>query len=102
MFSQHSEDAIKAFEDAAVAAVDDDKSKKEVAEYIDIFRDIYERSPEHNTAFKLVLSEMVKIPDIKAAAGLLNLSYERQEPEAIKIFRKMVIDNLCGVQVMRR
>ncbi len=29
-----------------------------------------------------------QIPDIKTEAGQLNLRYERQEPAAIKIFRK--------------
>lgn len=29
------------------------------------------------------------IPDIRTEAGQLNLRYERQEPSAIKIFRKV-------------
>jgi hypothetical protein len=34
------------------------------------------------------------IPDIRKEAGQLNLRYERQEPAAIKIFRKArVTDN---------
>jgi nicotinamide mononucleotide adenylyltransferase len=60
------------------------------------------RSPPHTAVFKLVLSVIRTEPDIKVAAGKLNLSYERQEPDAIKIFRKMVTDCLTGVQVSLR
>jgi len=92
------QEAADAFLAAAVAASSTDEAKKLVAEYVDIFRDLRERTPQHQQLFEMVLEEMRQEPDIKGAAGRLNLSYERQEPEAIRIFRKMVCDCLTGVQ----
>jgi len=79
-------------------AADDEEKKKGILEYLDIFQDLRDRSPEHHALFQLVLQETRTIEDIKLSAGQLNLSYERQEPAAINIFRKMVTDCLCGVQ----
>ena len=47
---------------------------------------------------EVMIQDVREILDIKTEAGKLNLAYERQEPWAIKIFRKMVIDCLTGVQ----
>eukprot|EP00854_Cymbomonas_tetramitiformis_P022632 gene22632-27322_t len=96
-FAKGSE-AAKAWCDAQVAAATDPKVKEGLIEYFDIFQDIRDRTPEHTALFDLVLTETRKIPDIKVEAGKLNLSYERQNPEAIRIFRKMVTDCLSGVQ----
>merc|ERR1719498_1291247 len=46
----------------------------------------------------VMLADVRKVDNIKVEAGKLNLAYERQEPWAIKIFRKMVVDCLTGVQ----
>ena len=46
----------------------------------------------------VMLDDIRKVPNIKSEAGRLNLAYEKQEPWAIKIFRKMVVDCLTGVQ----
>ena len=48
--------------------------------------------------FGVMMPVIREIKDIKTEAGQLNLRYERQEPEAILIFRKMVTDCLSGVQ----
>jgi hypothetical protein len=43
---------------------------------VDIFRDLRDRSPPHTAVFKLVLSVIRTEPDIKVAAGKLNLRFE--------------------------
>jgi len=59
-----------------VAATSSDDVKKGIDEYVDIFRDLRDRSPPHTAVFKLVLSVIRTEPDIKVAAGKLNLRCE--------------------------
>lgn len=70
-------EAADAFLAAAVAASSTDEAKKLVAEYVDIFRDLRERTPQHQQLFEMVLEEMRQEPDIKGAAGRLNLRRAR-------------------------
>ena len=48
--------------------------------------------------FGLLLAECVAIPSVKKLAGELNLKYENNEPEAVKMYRKLVCDCLSGMQ----
>eukprot|EP00033_Pygsuia_biforma_P000674 GCRY01000793.1.p1 GENE.GCRY01000793.1~~GCRY01000793.1.p1 ORF type:complete len:698 (+),score=198.06 GCRY01000793.1:110-2203(+) len=70
-----------------------DEAQK-LEEYIDIYVDLQGRIPE---MFNIVLEEMKTVP-IQKSAAQLNLDYEANQPEAVKIFRKMVTDCLGGVQ----
>ena len=90
------DEAVAALQAAAVAAAgSDDKKCSSVLEYIDIYRDLRSR---YQPMLEVMIPVIRTIPDIKAEAGQLNLRYERQEPGAIAIFRKMVTDCLSGVQ----
>jgi len=64
-------------------------------DYLATFDSLYERQPE---LCVILLKECLAFPSIKKSAGELNLRYERNEPEAVKIFRAMVINCLSGVQ----
>ena len=91
-----SDAAADAFLDAAVSKQAGDKAKA-VREYVDIFRELRTRAG-YEVLFGTLVGEMRGVDDIKSRAGELNLAYERQEPWAVKIFRKMVVDCLTGVQ----
>ena len=87
---------LRSLQEKALARVKgEDKLEKGVVEYIDIFSDLYDR---HKELLDTMLEACKGIDNIKEEAGKLNLAYERQEPWAIEIFRKMVIDCLTGVQ----
>jgi len=86
-------DALMA--EARAAAAGDEKRDKGVVEYFDIYQDLRERFEAMMT---VMLEDVRKIGNIKVEAGKLNLAYEKQEEWAIKIFRKMVVDCLTGVQ----
>ena len=77
------------------AAAGDEKKVKGIEEYFDIYQDLRER---FEPMMVVILEDVRKVGDIKTEAGKLNLAYERQEEWAIKIFRKMVVDCLTGVQ----
>lgn len=90
------EDAVKALLEKALAeAGNDEKKIKGINEYFDIYQDLRGRFQD---MMDIMIQDVREISDIKTEAGKLNLAYERQEPWAIKIFRKMVIDCLTGVQ----
>ena len=78
---------------AAVAG--DEKKDKGITEYFDIYQDLRER---FEPMMVVMLADIRSVENIKVEAGKLNLAYERQEEWAIKIFRKMVVDCLTGVQ----
>ena len=78
---------------AAVAG--DEKKDKGITEYFDIYQDLRER---FEPMMVVMLADIRSVDNIKVEAGKLNLAYERQEEWAIKIFRKMVVDCLTGVQ----
>ncbi|QDZ25545.1 arginine--tRNA ligase [Chloropicon primus] len=86
-----------AFRDGLVAKASGADKKKGIEEYIGIFRELRDREG-YEVLFKTVVQEMRDEKDIKKGGAMLNLAYERQDPEAIRIFRKMVIDCLSGVQ----
>jgi len=89
-------DAVAALMGTSLAAVAGDKKKtKGVVEYFDIYQDLRERFEAMMT---VMIADIRTIDDIKTEAGKLNLAYEKQEEWAIKIFRKMVVDCLTGVQ----
>eukprot|EP00899_Mesostigma_viride_P017491 jgi/Mesvir1/25743/Mv01924-RA.2 len=88
-------DAMNALAASFADKAADEEAKKNVKEYADIFQDLYYR---YKDMFAACLQVTHDIPNIKDAAGELNLAYERQQPEAIKVFRKMVADCLGGVQ----
>ena len=79
---------------AAEGAAD---KQKAIGEYIGIFRELRDRDG-YQVLFTTIVKELRDEKDIKKGGALLNLAYERQEPWAIEIFRKMVIDCLSGVQ----
>lgn len=97
------EDACKSGKEAVdallaasrAAAAGDEKREKGVVEYFDIYQDLRER---FEAMMVVMLEDVRTIGNIKVEAGKLNLAYERQEEWAIKIFRKMVVDCLTGVQ----
>ena len=90
------EAAYKALHAAtAAAAAGDEKRAEKVDEYFDIFADLRGR---YEPMFRAFMPVIRQIKDIKKEAGELNLRYERQEPGAIRIFRKMVTDCLSGIQ----
>eukprot|EP00002_Diphylleia_rotans_P023990 TRINITY_DN4728_c0_g1_i1.p1 TRINITY_DN4728_c0_g1~~TRINITY_DN4728_c0_g1_i1.p1 ORF type:complete len:700 (+),score=174.72 TRINITY_DN4728_c0_g1_i1:64-2163(+) len=66
-----------------------------LAEYVDIFQDLRSRQPK---LFDTLLDLCLSTPNIQQEAAELNLRYERNDPAAVKIFRKMVTDCLAGVQ----
>jgi arginyl-tRNA synthetase len=69
---------------------------EKLEEYTEIFYDLQERQPE---LFNGLLEECRKsFGGIKLEAGKLNLAYEKNEPEAVSIMRKMVIADLSGMQ----
>jgi arginyl-tRNA synthetase len=73
-----------------------EKSKSEkLAEYISIYKNLKEQYP---TLLTTLLESCKDITNIKEAAGNLNLKYEQRDPEAVKIYRKMVGECLAGVQ----
>jgi len=92
---------------ALAAAGEDEKKASGVKEYIDIYGDLRSRCVPHKQAaclpqslshlvlgrylplFEVMIPVVRTIPDIRTEAGQLNLRYERQEPSAIKIFRKV-------------
>jgi len=80
---------------AKAKALNKDVNETKLQEYIPIFIDLKERQPE---LFKVLLEETKSMPSIKKAGGELNLRYENNDPEAVKIFRKMVISDLSGMQ----
>ena len=89
-------EAVEKLMAASLAAVaGDEKKEKGVAEYFDIYQDLRERFEQ---MMVVMLADVRKVDNIKLEAGKLNLAYERQEEWAIKIFRKMVVDCLTGVQ----
>jgi len=102
-FSISPQDACKAGQEAVdallktslAAVAGDEKKEKGVAEYFDIYQDLRGRFEK---MMVVMLEDIRTIDDIKVEAGKLNLAYEKQEPWAIKIFRKMVCDCLTGVQ----
>lgn len=51
-------------------------------DYLNTFDSLYERQPE---LCKVLLVEFIDLPSIKIAAGELNLRYERNDPEAVKV-----------------
>ena len=77
------------------AVAGDEKKEKGVAEYFDIYQDLRGRFAD---MMAVMIEDIRGVDDIKVDAGKLNLAYERQEPWAIEIFRKMVCDCLTGVQ----
>jgi arginyl-tRNA synthetase len=88
--------AVEAVQTKALAAAGEDEKKASgVKEYIDIYGDLRSR---YLPLIEVMIPVVRTIPDIRKEAGQLNLRYERQEPSAIKIFRKMVTDCLSGVQ----
>ena len=97
------QDACKAGKDAVdalmkkslEAVAGDEKKEKGVAEYFDIYQDLRGRFAD---MMAVMIEDIRGVDDIKVDAGKLNLAYERQEPWAIEIFRKMVCDCLTGVQ----
>jgi len=89
-------DAVDALMKKSLEAVaGDEKKEKGVAEYFDIYQDLRGRFADMMT---VMIDDIRDVDDIKVDAGKLNLAYERQEPWAIEIFRKMVCDCLTGVQ----
>ena len=89
-------EAVEALQAAPrAAAAGDEKKVKGIEEYFDIYQDLRER---FEPMMVVILEDVRKVGDIKTEAGKLNLAYERQEEWAIKIFRKMVVDCLTGVQ----
>lgn len=91
-------EAADAFKEKLVQQAEGKSDKqKSIEEYIGIFRELRDRDG-YEVLFKTVVGEMRGEKDIKKGGALLNLAYEKQEPWAIKIFRKMVIDCLSGVQ----
>eukprot|EP00227_Mantoniella_beaufortii_P005309 CAMPEP_0197614138 /NCGR_PEP_ID=MMETSP1326-20131121/59372_1 /TAXON_ID=1155430 /ORGANISM="Genus nov. species nov., Strain RCC2288" /LENGTH=718 /DNA_ID=CAMNT_0043183007 /DNA_START=37 /DNA_END=2193 /DNA_ORIENTATION=- len=86
-------DALMA--ESLAAAAGDEKRTTGVNEYFDIYQDLRER---FEPMMVVMIADVRQIDNIKVEGGKLNLAYERQEPWAIKIFRKMVVDCLTGVQ----
>ena len=82
---------------AEAAAGEDAKKRAAVGEYVEIFHDLFIRDG-YEKLLPAVVGAMRGVDSIQVEAGKLNLAYEQQEPWAIKIFRKMVIDCLTGVQ----
>ena len=91
---------------ALAAAGADEKKASGVKEYIDIYGDLRSRCvclwkmrwpsdlmgvslPSYLPLIEVMIPVVRTIPDIRKEAGQLNLRYERQEPGAIKIFRKV-------------
>ena len=73
---------------------EDAKLAKRV-DYLGTFDSLYERQPD---LCIVLLKEFISTTSIKKASAELNLQYERNENEAVKIFREMVINCLSGVQ----
>ena len=93
--AHESKGAVEEIEAAAHKAKEgDEKAQGKVKEYVDIFMDLRSRFGE---LFEVTVQTMRRVPDIQKTSAELNLAYERQEPWAIKIFRKMVTDCLSGV-----
>lgn len=93
--AHESQGAVDEVQEAAVKALEgDEKAQGKVREYVDIFMDLRSRFGE---LFEVTLDTMRHVPNIQKTSAELNLAYERQEPWAIKIFRKMVTDCLSGV-----
>jgi len=64
-------------------------------EYLEILTSLYERQPELTLE---LLHVCETIPSIKKSSAALNLRYEQNEPNAVKLFRAMVCNCLSGVQ----
>lgn len=72
-----------------------EKDKSAVADYVEVISDLKGRQPELVDA---LFDACKGVENVRAEAGRLNLAYEQNDPEAVKIFRKMVVDCLVGVQ----
>ena len=95
---QAGEAAVEQFQAKAVAAAGgDEKRLAGTKEYLDIFADLFRREG-YEKLLPTVVASLEGTPSIFKSAGELNLAYERQEEWAVKIFRKMVVDCLTGVQ----
>ena len=64
-------------------------------DYLETLDSLYERQPELGV---ILLRECLSVASIKKASAELNLRYERNEPDAVQIFRTMVVNCLSGVQ----
>jgi arginyl-tRNA synthetase len=68
----------------------------QLEEYVSIFEDLKERQP---ALFNALLEECsLSFGSIKKEGAELNLAYERNEPWAVEILRKMVVADLSGMQ----
>ena len=67
----------------------------QIEEFFLIFVDLRDRQPE---LFDALYAECKGNPALKKSGAELNLRYESNDPEAVKIFRKMVIADLTGMQ----
>lgn len=67
---------------------------QQINEYLDIIDDLYSRQPE----LTVLLLKVCRNSNVKTEAAALNLAYERNEPQAVEIFRNMVGNCLSGVQ----
>jgi len=74
---------------------EDEKHLASRQDYLSTLDSLYDRQPELGLA---LLEAFRNVSSIKIAAGQLNLRYERNEPEAVNIFRGMVLNCLSGVQ----
>lgn len=54
----------------------------QLKEYISIYKDLQKRQPE---LFSILLNECKSIPNIKKEASELNLQYESNKSEAVKV-----------------
>lgn len=71
-----------------------DKDAVKFVEWIDIYADLRERFYD---LFMKLLDEVHHL-DIAVESGKLNLAYEKNDPKTVKIFRRMVMDSLSGIQ----
>eukprot|EP01096_Ripella_sp_DP13-Kostka_P002077 TRINITY_DN12756_c0_g4_i1.p1 TRINITY_DN12756_c0_g4~~TRINITY_DN12756_c0_g4_i1.p1 ORF type:complete len:752 (+),score=434.69 TRINITY_DN12756_c0_g4_i1:52-2256(+) len=78
----------------ALAPAADDANAEKINEYLDIIDDLYTRQPE----LTVLLLKVCRNSNVKTEAAALNLAYERNEPQAVEIFRNMVSNCLSGVQ----
>lgn len=88
--------AISAGKQAAIELkpADGNPDAEKIEEYLEIIDDLNARQPE----LTVLLLEECRFCQVKPEAAALNLAYERNEPEAVEIFRNMVVNCLSGVQ----
>ena len=86
---------MEALQAASRAAAGDEKKVKGIEEYFDIYQDLRER---FELMMVVILEDVRKVGDIEDGGGEAQLLAMSVRGGAIKIFRKMVVDCLTGVQ----